>query len=106
MPLSAQPQQGKTDPQAAQAPDLLLEMSHLQFQQWRHHPVTQMLLQGFLPAWRKARGQQVLNAWLAGNQDLATQQVVRGQILGCHFLEDLTLATIREFYELPVETAE
>jgi hypothetical protein len=57
-----------------------------------------MLLQAFLPAWRKARGQQVLEAWLNGNTDLNTQQVVRGQILGCHFLEDLTLDAIKNFY--------
>lgn len=57
-----------------------------------------MLLLEFLPAWRRARGQQALNAWIDGGLSLTTEQVVRGQIMGCHFLENLSLSEIQQFY--------
>lgn len=65
-----------------------------------------MLLQEFLPQWAEARKKQVIEAWLNGHQDLATQQVVRGQILGCIFVERLTLGEIRRFYGLDEKPAE
>src|SRR5271155_2136315 len=87
-----------TQPQpAAQAttpvvPQILAELSPQQFQAWRHHPVTRLLLQDYLPAWRASRERQVLNAWLSGNTDLITQQVVRGQLLMARDPEELTVA--------------
>jgi hypothetical protein len=62
-----------------------------------------MLLQDFLPAWRRARGQQALNAWIDGGLTLTTEQVVRGQIMGCHFLENLTMEEIKQFYGVETE---
>ena len=79
-------------------PPLLAELSPQQFQAWRHHPVTRLLLQDYLPAWRAARGKELLNAILGGNADLATQQRVRGEILFSIGLEDLTLDTLRYFW--------
>lgn len=79
-------------------PTLARELTSQQYQAWRHHPVTLMLLRDFLPAWRRARGQQALNAWIDGGLTLTQEQVVRGQIMGCFFLENLTLTEIQQFY--------
>lgn len=59
-----------------------------------------MLLQEFLPQWAEARKKQVVDAWLHGNENLTTQQVIRGQILGCLFMQNLTIEEIRRFYGL------
>lgn len=84
-----------------QIPPLVQELSPQQFQQWRHHPVTHMLLQEYLPQWVEARKQQVIDAWLNGNQDLPSQNVVRGQIMAYLAISTMTLADIRHFYGLP-----
>lgn len=60
-----------------------------------------MLLQEYLPQWVEARKQQVIDAWLNGNQDLPSQNVVRGQIMAYLAISTMTLADIRHFYGLP-----
>lgn len=84
----------------AKVPELARELTQSQYHQWSHHPISRMLLQDFLPAWRAARGQQALNAWIDGGLTLVNEQVVRGQIMGCFFLENLTLNEIKRFYGL------
>src|SRR4051812_11996612 len=97
MPHSREPTPTLTH-QPPEAPELVKELTFHQFQAWRHHPITRTLLQDFLPAWRRARGQQALNAWIDGTMTLTAEQVVRGQIMGCLFLENLTLDEIQQFY--------
>src|SRR5271168_1350448 len=81
-------------------PQILAELSPQQFQAWRHHPVTQLLLQDYLPAWRAARGKELLNAILGGSADVPTQQRVRGEILMAIGIEDISLETLRHFWEV------
>jgi len=57
-------------------------------------------LQDYLPAWRAARGKELLNAILGGNADIPTQQRVRGEILMAIGIEDISLETLRHFWEV------
>ena len=97
------PPQVQAQPQAPGIPELLADLSPQQFQAWRHHPVTHLLLGRFLPDFRASRLQETTNAWIDGNLKLQDEQVLRGQILGCHFVENLSLEQIRAFYGVEPE---
>jgi hypothetical protein len=58
-------------------------------------------LQDYLPAWRAARGKELLNCILGGSADVPTQQRVRGEILMAMGIEDISLETLRHFWDVP-----
>lgn len=77
----------------------LLELSPQQFQQWRHHPVSQVFLR-FLADYRKQVERIAVDTWLAGRAPLEEQGFARGKIVACAEMEELKLASVRMFYGL------
>ena len=102
--MSMQPS-GRVSPDKARAdreepPAILAELSPEQFNLWRRHPVSALLLERYLPDFRAALERNALNAWLGGNLSLNAEQEARGYILTTHLLENLHVEQIREFYGL------
>jgi len=93
------PDKARAEP--AEVPAVLLEISPEQFNLWRRHPVSALLLERYLPDFRAALERNALNAWLGGNLSLTAEQEARGYILTTHLLENLRVDQVREFYGLP-----
>lgn len=75
---------------------LLLQMSEVEFNQWRHHPVTAaylLHLQDQVEAFRTA-AIDLLEAGTLGSQS----DVLRGRILTLRELHALTIDDVRNFY--------
>lgn len=81
-----------------EVPQLLSELTAEQFGLWRQHPVTQTVLQRFLPHFRGSLQQGVINSWLAGSLSLQVEDEARGYIKSLQMIEDLTLDQMRIFY--------
>ena len=79
-------------------PQLLRELSPEQWNLWRHHPVTELLLTRYLPEFRRGLERQTLNGWMAGMLSLANEQEARGYLLTAHMIENLSLDHLRVFY--------
>lgn len=62
------------------------------FQQWRHHPVSKVVLQ-FLRDYRESMHRELLERWTAGSLVLADESEMRGRS-----------ATLQEFAELQFES--
>ena len=76
---------------------LLAEMSDQQFQMWRHHPVTSLVL-GFLADYAGGLEKEVLTRWRSGSLRLGDEQEARGRVLALAEVAALDVAAIRQFY--------
>ena len=84
--------------QGLQAPDLLAELTPEQWGLWRRHPITQLVLERYLPDFRMILERTVMDAWTGGKITLNAEQEARGRLLTTRFVEELNLPTVREFY--------
>ena len=101
MPPSTPPQEPATISQEArEIPPLLAELSAQQFQEWRRHPVSQLLLERYLPDLRRGLEREAWNAFLSNRLSLVAEQELRGRLLTMVELEQLPLAVVRVFYGL------
>ena len=104
MPLPPyQPRQPVPAPETGtpRLPPLLHELSPEQWNLWKRHPVTALVLERYLPDFRASLERQILEAWLVNNVSLAQQESVKGHLLGAHQRETLTLDHLRSFYDMP-----
>lgn len=99
MPLA--PYQPQANPDQQKAPAALAELTVEQWALWRHHPVSALLLERYMPDFRSALERDTLNAWLAGNLTLQGEQDARGLIHCSQMIENLSLDQVRAFYGLP-----
>jgi hypothetical protein len=54
----------------------------------------------YLPDFRQALERSLLEAFVAGNVSLQSEQATRGRLMAAHIVENLNLDQIRGFYEL------
>jgi len=85
-------------PDQREVPPLLHELSPEQWNLWRHHPITELLLTRYLPDFRRGLERQTINGWMAGLLSLANEQEARGYLLTAHMIENLSLEHLRVFY--------
>ena len=90
----------------AEAPPLLAELTPEQFQLWRRHPVSALLLERFLPDFRRALERDAVGGWLNNRLSLIAEQEVRGRLLAFNEIEQLSLGAMRVFYGLPEKSEE
>ena len=81
-------------------PPLLAELSQLEFNQWRQHPVTRLFHQ-FLADYQEALQVKLLASWRAGKLVLSTEGEARGRILACEEMRETHLDHVRHFYGMP-----
>ena len=92
------PSEASQIPDNQQPPRLLAELSNEQWGAWRHHPVTQMLMNRYLPDLRVALEREALNRWIAGKLQLSAENEIRARMLAIAEIENLGLAGILHFY--------
>lgn len=80
-------------------PPLLRELTPEQWALWKRHPVTALVMERYLPDFRRSMEQQVLHNWLDGHLTLQLEQQARGYILGAYLIEALSLQQVMGFYE-------
>lgn len=68
---------------------------------WRRHPITDLVINAYLPMFRDRITAELLGQWLHDNLSLHTEQTKRGQVLMAATIENLTLETVRVMYGLP-----
>jgi hypothetical protein len=68
------------------------------YQSWRHHPVTELLLQ-YMGDFRDALVREAMGQWEAGALTLATEQEARARIVILRELGELPWSAIESFYE-------
>lgn len=85
----------------------LRHLEDLDFQRWRHHPVTEVFL-AFLKDQAEADRQTLLQLWAARNLDNDKSAELRGRVLVLDELQELTLSSIKmlEGIEVPPPTEE
>ena len=88
----------KVQAEGSQVPPLLAELAPEQFAQWRHHPVTKLVLDDYLPHFARAIEAQVLAGWKAGLLSLQVEQQARGYVQGAELMSAVSIAQIRQFY--------
>lgn len=81
-------------------PPLLLELTPEQFNQWRRHPVSALILEQWLPECQRRSEVDLLNIVMGGNTNPAALSNVRGELLACLLLQTMTLDKIRAAYGL------
>lgn len=104
LPATALPPQPASSQSLDRRMGLVAEISHLEWQAWRHHPVSQVLLR-YLEDYRAALERDFLAAWLQGSTNAAAEGERRGRILACMDIEQLTVASVKGFYGLPADDA-
>lgn len=95
-----QPVPNPANPQADGIPPLIYELDAQQWAQWKRHPITALVFEHYLPAFRAALERQVLEGWLVNAVPAAQLDVFKGHLLGAHQMEALSLPQLREFYGL------
>lgn len=104
MPLAPfQPQvraMATPEPGQEPVPQELAELSAEQWAIWRRHPVSALVMERYLPAFRRALERQTLDTWLAGKLSLQVEQDARGLIHCAQMIEGLGLDHVRVFYGL------
>lgn len=97
MPLAPSPVP-TTATQAATVPQVLAELTAEQWALWRHHPVSALLLERYLPDFKQGLERDTLNAWLAGNLKLTGEADARGILHCIEMIVGLSLDQVRVFY--------
>ena len=95
----------KTAPQppldlAAERLATLAALGDQQLHLWRHHPVSQVVLQ-YLRDFSVAVEVKLLADWRAGSLSLAAEQEMRGRVLAWRDVADLEIGALRAFYSVP-----
>lgn len=78
-------------------PDSVAALSDAQFRAWRHHPVSEVVLQ-YLRDYRAALLAEMQDRWLQGVTRIADEQEARGRALAVGELAELQLDAVRAFY--------
>lgn len=96
------PSDSQTLLQQAQAPldlsnPLAQELKAVEYQEWRHHPVTKCFLL-YLAHHSLSFQREALDRWRAGNLKLVEEQELRGRIATLEELCALDLGDIQRFY--------
>ena len=84
----------------------VLGLSAAEFQMWRHHPVSKVILR-FLERYRRASQELLLRGWQTGSLRLVDEQEARGRWLAIEDILNLEWESIRAFYDAdtPAEDA-
>ena len=90
---------------APTVPAAVLQLADQQFRQWRHHPVSEVVLQ-YLKDYQQALLRELQQRWLQGSVRYADEAEARGRVLVVVELRELQLDAIRAFYGLPQEEEE
>ena len=80
------------------APPLLAELTPQQFALWRRHPVSDLVLQHYLPDWRRQLEGSVVERWMQGAVTLQGEQMTRGQLIALYQIEGISLDQIWQLY--------
>jgi hypothetical protein len=80
---------------AAPAP---FPISEQDYQLWRHHPVSKVVLQ-YLSDYREALRQVAMERWESGALQLIDEKELRGRVLAVGDMIDLSHESMRSFYE-------
>lgn len=86
------------DQNQRQPPEILRELTRQQWGEWKRHPVTALVLERYLPDFRRVLSEQTLQGWLDGRATLQHEQQARGHILGAMQMEGLSLDLLLTFY--------
>lgn len=78
--------------------DRLHGITESDYQSWRHHPVTKLLLQ-YIGDFRAALIADAMGQWESGALVLATEQEARARIVILRELGELPWSAIESFYE-------
>lgn len=78
-------------------PQTVKHITESDFQIWRHHPVTKVVL-GFLTDKTQFLERAALDQWLAGTLSLQADQTVRGQIIELNEVAEMPFGMLAEFY--------
>lgn len=81
----------------------MAELSTDQFNLWRRHPVTELVLDRYLADFSKTLERGVLEAWLMGNLSLQVEQDARGHIHLIRHVQTMRLQALRAFYSVENE---
>lgn len=75
-----------------------MTFSESDFQLWRHHPVSRVVIQ-YLNDYAVSLEREALERWRSGALRLIDEQEMRGRVLTCLEMADLSFESIRGFYE-------
>jgi hypothetical protein len=75
-----------------------LEIDEQDYQLWRHHPVSKVVLQ-YIDDYRMRLREEALARWESGALQLIDDREMRGRVLACSDIVDLQFESIRSFYE-------
>lgn len=73
-------------------------ISESDYQLWRHHPVSKVFLQ-YIQDYRDTLKREAVDRWESGALKLVDEQEMRGRVLVCSEMADLSFESIRSFYE-------
>jgi hypothetical protein len=76
----------------------LLGVTREDYQLWRHHPVTKLVLQ-YMADFQTALEKRAVGKWLGGSLNLAEDQEIRARINTLIELGELPFEAIESFYQ-------
>lgn len=83
----------------AQQPLRLNGIVESDYQAWRHHPVTRLLLQ-YIADYRDVLVRETITRWEGGGLVLADEHEMRARVMILKELGELPWSAIQEFYQM------
>lgn len=85
--------------QDTEAPETsFLEIAEADYKLWRHHPVTKVWLQ-YIVDYSGVLEREAIARWKSGVLKLTEEQEMRGRVMACLEMADLSFESIRSFYD-------
>lgn len=79
-------------------PPVVKGIAEADYQRWRHHPVSKVMLQYF-EDYAAALQSDVLMRWKSGNKLIADEQQALGRVLTLQEIVELPFSAVVAFYE-------
>lgn len=77
---------------------MTLGVTESDYQLWRHHPITKIYLQ-FIADFGATLEREAMERWRVGSLKLVDEQEIRGRVVACTEMAELSFESIRSFYE-------